>query len=426
MRVTLLDALPEGSLASAVRSALAVSDVTVVAHRLREERFAPCQGCFECWVDHPGTCKATDAANPVMEDIIAADVVFWTTPIRFACWDPIAKVALDKSIGLLSPFFTSVEGETHHRRRYRRYPRCAVPADTPEEARAAFRLLVRRNALNLHAHEPWVGFVDPGSDAGTIRAAVEEGMAAMRRPTEETVPHVTPFAPRDAVGVPRRPDRPRRVLTIVGSAKPTGSSLSEHVAGALEARLVARGWTAERVHVQRAVKLGREGAPSLVDAAARADLLVLAAPVYVDCLPSLVLAALGHLADAALPRSTVMLPIIQCGFPEIEHTALAVEVAWRAAREAGLGWAGHLAAGGDAVWHGPLDEGKKRPQAEALDRVASALDAGEPVPPEAIERLGASHVPAAVYRTLGNVGWVATAMKEGLEPWKLGRRPFDE
>lgn len=43
-----------------------------------------------------------------------------------------------------------------------------------------------------------------------------------------------------------------------------------------------------------------------------------------------------------------------------------------------------------------------------------------------MEQVATPHVGAGAYRTVGNVGWVATAMKEGLEPWKLGRRPFHE
>ena len=62
MKITLLDALEGGELGAALRQAL-TSETLLADHRLREERFAPCQGCFECWVKHPGTCKAKDAAT---------------------------------------------------------------------------------------------------------------------------------------------------------------------------------------------------------------------------------------------------------------------------------------------------------------------------------------------------------------------------
>jgi len=432
VKITLLDALSPGTASDAIRDALADAGVLHAAHRLREERFAPCQGCFECWVDHPGTCKAKDAANEIMPDVIAADVVLWVTAPRFACWDPVAKVALDKSIGLLSPFFEKVDGETHHRKRYPRYPRWAVIAvtDAPvsPDARDAFELLVARNALNLRSSDPWVGWIPPAAGAGEVRRVVQDGLQILAGEGSEDVPHVEPPAARaDAVGVAPT-DRPRHVVSWVGSAKPAGISVSEAFAAALEARLVRRGWTAERVHALRVTKLGRDASESLVEAARRADLLVLAAPVYWDSLPSLVLAGLAHLVDAKLgAEAPALLPIVQCGFPEPAHTALAIEVAWRAAREAGWPWAGHLAMGGGGATQGEIDStrGKLRHQVAALDAAAEALDAGDPVPASATEGFATPLIPGPLYRAMGNTGWVAMAVGEGLNPLRLGHRPFE-
>jgi len=92
MRVAWLDALPVGTTSETVRRVLEAAaadpggELTVRAHRLEEARFAPCRGCFACWVEHPGTCRAKDSANAVMPDIIGADGVLWTTAPRFGAW----------------------------------------------------------------------------------------------------------------------------------------------------------------------------------------------------------------------------------------------------------------------------------------------------------------------------------------------------
>ncbi|MGF1465366.1 MAG: hypothetical protein ACFCGT_04465 [Sandaracinaceae bacterium] len=431
MRITFLDALAPGAISRTTEEVLRQSNALHAVHRLREERFAPCQGCFECWTDHPGTCKAKDAANDVMRDAIGADALLFATRVRFGCWDPIAKVALDKCIGLLSPFFGTVEGETHHVARYPRYPRCGCLAVAPptvdERERAAFRRLVRRNALNFHTGDPWVAFVPPDASPAEVRAALVEGLVDLARPPEPCAPKLEPYAPRsESHGVPGRAG-PRHLVLWVGSSKPEGESASERLGAALEERLVARGWTAERVFTHRTVKLGGARAPALVEAARRADLLVLAAPVYIDCLPAPVLAGLAHLADARLRADApTLLPIVQCGFPELTHTALAVDVAWRAAREAGLGWAGHLAMGGGGMVHRPLAESAHHePQLRALDEAAEALDAGRPVPPEATRAFGTPAVSPALYRTMGNAGWIARAIGRGVGPLRIRRRPFD-
>ncbi|HJL18162.1 MAG TPA: hypothetical protein RMH99_21035 [Sandaracinaceae bacterium LLY-WYZ-13_1] len=431
MRITLLDALADDTTSARVRTGLSEAGVLGADHRLRGERFAPCQGCFQCWVEHPGTCRAKDAANGVMRDVIEADAILWLTRPRFGAWDPVAKVALDKTIGLLLPFFGTVEGETHHLRRYPRYPRWAVlasvPPTTPDDEREAFRLLVERNALNLHEHAPRVSFVPTDADATTVREAARGLVGALEAPSAPVFPQLAPFeAPATAVRGPA--ETPRHAVIWVGSAKPAGTSTSEALGAALEARLAAEGWTTERLHVARTVKLGRGAAPKLVEAARRADLLVLASPVYFDALPSIVLAGLAALADADLgDEAPALLPIVQCGFPELAHTALAVEVAHRAAAEAGMPWAGHLALGGGGALHGAnLDEatGKAARQVEALDEVAAALDAGRPVPAEATDAFATPILSPRLYRAVGQVGWLARALKEGAAT-HLWDRPFE-
>ena len=73
-------------------------------------------------------------------------------------------------------------------------------------------------------------------------------------------------------------------------------------------------------------------------------LCILATPVYVDCLPALVLAALDRLGAAEVwERRPVLLPIVQCGFPELSHTVLALEVLAAAAEGVATGGGGGYA-----------------------------------------------------------------------------------
>ncbi|WP_428263023.1 NAD(P)H-dependent oxidoreductase [Haliangium sp.] len=434
LSLALLDGLPTGSLTGAIRAELADTGKLGVVHALGSETFAPCQGCWQCWVAQPGTCKATDAANTVMHDIIGADAVLWTTKLRFGCWSAVTKAALDKSIGLVSPFFTTIDGETHHRKRYRRYPRwgalAVVDAGTTARERELFATLVARNAINIHSEAPWVGFVSEDADEAAVREVVAEGVRALGRPAPAPSPDLGPYPGRtDAIGVPPVPGRARHVVLWVGSAKPRGQSTSESLGQHLVAGLERRGWTSEIVHVARMVRLGRDRAPGLVEAFRRADLVILSTPVYVDSLPALVLNGLSCLAGADLgERPPALLPIIQCGFPELVHTALAVEISALAADRIGLGWAGHLAMGAGGMIDGaPLSERASRlpHQIQALDDAAEALDQGRPLSASVIEAFSQVSIPPGLYRFLGQIGWVASAYRHGAV-MKLWDKPFDE
>jgi hypothetical protein len=60
---------------------------------------------------------------------------------------------------------------------------------------------------------------------------------------------------------------------------------------------------------------------------------------------------------------------------------------------------------------------------KALDLTAAALAAGRPVPGEAIALLARPFVPAWLYRTFGNVGWILDARRNRASR-QLRNRPY--
>jgi NADPH-dependent FMN reductase len=126
----------------------------VTTFTLETLRIAFCLGCFECWTKSPGVCRFDDDGRTIARTVINSDVMILFTPVTFGCYCAELKIALDRLICLISPFFIKIRGEVHHRRRYERYPRLVglglLPEPDPESERI-FTSLVRRNALNLHA-----------------------------------------------------------------------------------------------------------------------------------------------------------------------------------------------------------------------------------------------------------------------------------
>lgn len=428
MRVAVLSSVDDQPVGAAVRCMMARRGAEVRFHDLAHERFAPCQGCFECWVAHPGTCKANDHANEVMRDIVASDGVVWLVKTRFGAWDPVAKAALDKTIGIISPFFTTVGGETHHRKRYKRYPRWAVLAlsysDDTDAERDRFRTLVARNVLNMRSHSPFVAFADDLAPREFATMTDQALTHLSAHHPEDDVPLIDPLPPLgNAVG-PATSDR--RAVLWVGSAKPAGTSTSEALGTALLRRLEASGWECRTLHAAKVTKLGRAGSPELVAAARTASVLIVASPVYIDCLPALVLKGLAEVVDGVHDGDApAVLPIVQCGFPEATHTRLAVELVACAASQAGIPWAGHLALGGGGFINGSeIDSAPRyRRLRAALDRVAEALVAGHHVPPDLTTSLSAPFVNPTVYRWLGNMGWLTGSVRRG-SLTGLWQRPF--
>jgi multimeric flavodoxin WrbA len=134
---------------------LRINDHEVDVIDLRNERIAPCLGCFGCWVKTPGECVINDAGRDLPRKFIQSDMVFLLTPITFGMYSPELKKALDRfPCPVLLPFFANIKGEIHHARRYEKYPTLVafgVLSNPDEESKSTFTTLVSRNGLNLHS-----------------------------------------------------------------------------------------------------------------------------------------------------------------------------------------------------------------------------------------------------------------------------------
>ena len=113
----------------------------------------------------PGVCLIDDAAREVSRKMVGSDLVVYFTPITFGGYSSELKKALDRSIGLISPFFTRINGEVHHQKRYAHAPKLigvGVLPQSDEESERIFKTLIGRNAINMHnpAHAACVVYQD--------------------------------------------------------------------------------------------------------------------------------------------------------------------------------------------------------------------------------------------------------------------------
>ena len=147
---------------------------------LRDVFVANCKGCFNCWVKTPGVCGTRDGAGAITQSLARSDLAVFLSPVTFGGYSSELKKVLDRSIGLVSPFFMRIGGEVHHRPRYARYPALlavGVTADLDPEEGHIFARLVARNAVNLHAPASSAVVVSRDDSPDRIRQAVARGLA---------------------------------------------------------------------------------------------------------------------------------------------------------------------------------------------------------------------------------------------------------
>lgn len=217
-------------------------------------------------------------------------------------------------------------------------------------------------------------------------------------------------------------------LLLVGSARPSGESTSEALGRYLLRRLEEAG---TRTDVRLVAHCRGDGdLVELTAAIDAADLFVLATPLYCDSLPYLVTRAFEHIAAArraaALKHATRFLAIINCGFPEAQHTATAQDICRAFARQAALDCIGTLGLGGGETIHGRAPDRMgwlARHVTRSLDLAAEAILAGRPVPGKAVELMARPLVPAIGYTLIGDLGWRRAARANGVEA-QIDARPF--
>lgn len=430
MKAILLDgSLMNDTTGDRVRSALMAQlqilgwDVKHIV--LREKRIGDCAGDFFCWIRSPGVCNVNDDNRPIAAAIIASDLMVYLTPVTFGGYSSALKRMVDRQIQNISPFFVKVEGETHHRKRYRKYPDMLAVGwmDAPDaQAEAVFRHLVQRNGINFYAKTFVSGVVlADQSDAEMLAFAQKwlsdlqcgQSSQPVKLPTNSETNH-------GSIEI-------RSALFLVGSPR-TRKSTSNSLGGYLLERLIAHSVQTETIHLH-AVLRSPEKMQALFDAVDAADLVTLAFPLYVDSLPAPVIEALERIAAHRQSRETrqpLFTAIANCGFPEAHNNANALAICETFARQAKFRWAGSLSLGGGEMAQGlPLAQsgGKTVRIRRSLELAAEALGQGQAIPKEAQDIMGKPVIPPWLYRLFGGYGWKKRAKSYGAKKL-LKRQPY--
>ncbi len=131
---------------------------------LRDMQYAPCRGCFNCWVKTPGLCVFKDDGDTICREFITSDMVVLASPIIMGYPSALAKNALDRIIPLLHPYLEDFGGEVHHMMRYEKYPALALllekMEDTDSEDIDIIHDIFKRAALNIQSSLQFMKLTD--------------------------------------------------------------------------------------------------------------------------------------------------------------------------------------------------------------------------------------------------------------------------
>jgi multimeric flavodoxin WrbA len=442
-KAILLDGSPSndctGERVSAMLAAELESRGWQVNHfQLSEQKIGNCAGDLFCWIRTPGICNVNDDNRTIAEAIAGSDLLVYLTPVTFGGYSSTLKRMVDHQIQNISPFFTKIEGETHHQKRYEKYPDFMAVGWLPApdaQAEAVFASLVQRNALNFYAQNASSGVVYASQPDLVIRTTLKGWLDDIQNglPTQKgELPEVKLpgfDSHSEAKGSPAF--EIRRALLLVGSPK-TRKSTSNSLGSYLFEQLQAQSIQTETIYLHTVLR-SHAKMKALLEAIDSTDLVVLAFPLYVDSLPAPVIEALeriaAHRQEQEKTHRQLFAAIANCGFPEARHNTIALAICAKFAQEAGFEWAGSLAlGGGQGLVNGmPLSEldGRVTGIKISLEQTAEALSQGYPIPDAAQEIIGKPVIPSWLYRLTGIIGWRQQARRYNAQKL-LKRKPYEQ
>ncbi|MCW4018289.1 MAG: NAD(P)H-dependent oxidoreductase [Candidatus Bathyarchaeota archaeon] len=149
----------------------------VAVFKLREMQIADCIGCYGCWIKTPAECIINDSARGIAKKLAFADLKVFVTPIVFGGYSYELKKALDRQICTIMPFFTKINGEVHHEKRYEHNGSVVGFGVLPQpdaESEKIFETLLMRNSINLHAPAHASKIVYSTDDSTVVAQKIKE------------------------------------------------------------------------------------------------------------------------------------------------------------------------------------------------------------------------------------------------------------
>ncbi|MFM7886652.1 MAG: hypothetical protein ACKPCM_08180 [Pseudanabaena sp.] len=351
---------------------------SVQSYHLQDIKMGSCVGCFGCWLKTPGICLEPDIGLEIAQAVVQSDTTLLITPVTFGGYSSEIKKIQDRWLPLVLPYFGLFHGETHHLPRYSRYPRLVgigIQRQPNLEEAHLFKTLVGRNAINFHAPTHAAEVVVSTDNREQLSQQFHNVLR--RNDAIPVINDIISLMPTSGSNIVDKfgGDRPSRALLLVGSPKVRSPSTSGVLGGYVLEQLKQRGWEIESLTL-RGNLLRVEGQATFLASVERADLLILASPLYIDSLPFLVIRALeviaAHYSSHPQIRTKRLFAISNNGFPETHHNAIALAICQRFAVDTGIVWAGGLAMGaGEALSSGlPLVGGQRggRPPVQHIFR----------------------------------------------------------
>ena len=258
-----LNTLESGDCSEQIKALLAGKDENIEFVNTADMKIAHCMGCNMCWLKTPGVCAIRDDYEIILKKLVAAENFWIVTDTKFGFVDYRGKRVLDRVVPMLNMYIEFRDGWERHQLRYHPLNFGVIyKGDGNQELLEEWSMRVARN---LAGHS--LGVI--ALDKNVVRERVSSGTAVASVENSAPVKHV---------------------LILNGSPRVKKNSNTNKIIDAFGEGLRQAGTCYDVYSLSN-----RSEWDAARDAFMTSDNIIIAVPLFVECLPSLLLEFLNTL-----------------------------------------------------------------------------------------------------------------------------------
>lgn len=370
-----INTLEAGVYTEQINALLANSDFDIEIIDAANMKIAHCMGCNQCWLKTPGVCAIKDDYETIVKKLVSADNVWLVSDTKFGFIDYRGKRILDRIMPMLNMYIVFRDGWMRHQLRYHSLNVGVIYKGDGDQQ--MLEEWCNRTAANLGGRSLGVLALEESSDQATIATATATDATATA------------------------PEKVEHVIIINGSPRVKKFSNTDKIIQSFALGLEEAGATHKLYSLSN-----RSEWDEVREAFMNNEHIIIALPLYVECVPGLMLEFLTTIPTERVRPAKISF-ILHGGFDEGHQLRLGEQFLKSLPAKLGCTYGGTLVKGGSFMLRMRDDEYIKKNTDKVLDAYIPMgklfAENGNFMFPEAKEFTGPEQIPWAARQIIALV-----------------------
>ena len=337
-----LNTLESGDYAEQINALLADNDFDIEIINTANMKIAHCMGCNQCWLKTPGVCAIKDDYESIVKKLVKADNLWIVSDTHFGFLDYRGKRVLDRIMPMLNMYIMFRDGWMRHQLRYH----------------SLNVGVIYKGDGNQHLLEDWCNRTAANLGGRSLGVLTLEDASSQFATAEMTAASIS-------ANSSSTPEKIEHIIIINGSPRVKKFSNTNKIIQSFALGLEEAGVTHKLYSISNSSKWDE-----IREAFMTNDHIIIALPLYVECVPSLLLEFLSTLPTERVRLAKISF-ILHGGFDEGHQLRLGEKFLKSLSAQLGCIYGGTLVKGGSFMLRMSENEYIKKMTDKMLDAYAS-------------------------------------------------------